>query len=433
MLAFLGLCIIAAVLIGIMSKRMSPMVALILFPLAGAIAGGIGPVAASGYVVAGLRSVIPVTAMIIFALLYFGVVSDAGMLDPIVARILRTVGCHPARITLGTALLALIIHLDGSGPVTVMLTVPAMLPLYDRLGMDRRILALIIALSAGTNFLPWVGPMVRAAVVLQVSAIEIFQPLIPVQIAGLVFTFAVTYLLGKKEEKRLKLNQSQKCEVIQTYTLTEAEAAMRRPKLFWVNIILTVSIIACMVFRVLDAAVAFMVGLALALCINYPNVDEQAKRIDAHAKTALFMGTILLGAGAFVGVMQQSGMITAMANMLVQIIPHDKAHHIPFIVGIFSMPLSLFFDPDSFYFGVMPIIAETYKTLGGDPVLVARAALLGTYTTGFAVSPLTSATFLLVGMTQISLDAHQKYCIPFLWACSIFMTLFAALTGVFPF
>jgi CitMHS family citrate-Mg2+:H+ or citrate-Ca2+:H+ symporter len=433
MLAFLGLMIILAVLVGIMSKRMSPMVALFILPFLGAIIGGFGPVTASSFIIEGIRSIIPVTTMLIFALLYFGVVSDAGMLDPIVAGILRAVGCRPARITVGTALLSLLIHLDGSGAVTVMLTVPAMLPLYERLGMDRRILALIVGMSAGINFLPWVGPMVRTAAVLQVSAMDVFIPLIPVQFAGLALMFSIAFLLGKKEEKRLKLKPEQYCAGALVHELTEEEKRLRRPKLFLVNIVLTLLIIASMVCKILDAAVAFMAGFTIALCINYPKVSDQTKRIDAHAKTALFIGTILLGAGAVVGVMQQSGMIKAMAHALVQVIPPDWAHHIPFVVGIFSMPLSLFFDPDSFYFGVMPIIAEAYKTLGGDPVLVGRAALLGTYTTGFSVSPLTAATFLLVGMTKISLAEHQRYSMPILWFCSIFMTVFAAAIGVFPF
>ena len=167
MTTLIGSAIILTVLAGIISKRLSPMVALIAVPFIGALIAGHSPTEVSSFVVEGLRSVIPVTGMIIFAVLFFGVVSDAGMLDPIVSRILRGVGSNPVRITLGTALLALIIHLDGSGSVTIMLTVPVMMPLYDRLGMDRRILACLIAMAAGVNFLPWIGPMARAAVVLQ--------------------------------------------------------------------------------------------------------------------------------------------------------------------------------------------------------------------------------------------------------------------------
>ena len=134
--------------------------------------------------------------MFVFAILFFGIVTDAGMLDPIIDRILRTVGTRPTRIVMGTTLLALLIHLDGSGAVTFLITIPAMLPLYDRLGIDRRILACAASLAAGVNFLPWTGPMIRASASLKLPIPEIFNPLIPVQLVGIVFIFAVCLLAG---------------------------------------------------------------------------------------------------------------------------------------------------------------------------------------------------------------------------------------------
>ena len=432
-LACFGVVIIVCVLAGIISKKMSPMVALISAPFLGALIMGYSPAAASGFAVEGLRSIIPVTGMLMFAILYFGVVSDAGMLDPIITGILKFVKCSPPRITLGTALLALIIHLDGSGAVTIMLTVPAFMPLYDRLGMDRRILACLIAMSAGTNFLPWVGPMVRASITVSTPATEIFMPILPVQGFGLIAVFAVAYWLGKREEKRLGLGNTEVQAAAMEFALTETQRALRRPQFFWVNLLITFAVIFAMLFHVVDAVMAFMLGIVLALSINYRSTDEQLARIDAHAKPALMMGSILLSAGVFVGIMRHSGAITAMAKSLVSIIPAGMESHLPFIVGIFSVPLSLFFDPDSFYFGVLPVLAKAYQSLGGDPLQIARAALLGTYTTGFAITPLTPSTFLLVGMTQVSLADHQRFTIPFVWGCSIFMTIIAVMLGIFPF
>ena len=431
MLAATGLLIITCVLLGIMTKKMSPLVALISFPFLGALALGFSPAMTSSFVLEGLRAIIPVTCMIIFAILYFGVVSDAGMLDPIITGILRVVGCNPARITVGTALLALIIHLDGSGAVTIMLTVPAIMPLYDRLGMDRRVLACIIALAAGVNFLPWVGPLVRAAIVMEIPAMDIFIPLIPIQGVGLLAVFGISYWLGKKEAKRLGLDKPDSVPEATTYTLTEAQQAIRRPQMFWFNIILTLTVIFAIIFRLVDAAVAFMLGIAIALTINYRGVDQQLARIEAHAKTALMLGSVLMSAGAFVGIMRHTEAITAMAQALVSFIPAGLEHYLPVIVGIFSMPMSLFFDPDSFYFGVMPVIAEAYKALGGDPLLIARAAVLGVHTTGFGISPLTPSCLLLVGMTQIPLADHQRFSFLYLWFCSIIMTIFAVVIGVF--
>ena len=141
MLALLGVVTILALLAAIMTKRMSPLVALIAIPIAAALIGGFG-LATSKFIVAGIQDVAPVAGMFVFAILYFGIMTDAGMLDPIIDRILQHRRRRPTRIVSGTALLALLIHLDGSGAVAFLITIPAMLPLYERLGMDRRILAL---------------------------------------------------------------------------------------------------------------------------------------------------------------------------------------------------------------------------------------------------------------------------------------------------
>ncbi|HEU0147423.1 MAG TPA: SLC13 family permease, partial [Bradyrhizobium sp.] len=196
MLALLGLATIAILLTVIMTKRMSPLIALIIIPIIASLAGGFGW-DTSKFIVTGLQSLAPVVGMFVFAILFFGIVSDAGMLDPIIDRILRTVGTRPTRIVMGTTLLALLIHLDGSGAVTFLVTIPAMLPLYERLGIDRRILACAASMAAGVNFLPWTGPMIRASASLKLPIPEIFNPLVPVQIVGIIFIFAVSWWLGR--------------------------------------------------------------------------------------------------------------------------------------------------------------------------------------------------------------------------------------------
>src|SRR6202000_2418937 len=126
-------------------------------------------------------------------------------------------------------------------------TSPAMLPLYDRLGIDKRILACAASMAAGVNFLRWTVPMIRASASLKLPIPEIFNPLVPVQLVGIVFIFAVAYWLGRREGKTLGLERGASIDIAARRTLTDAERALRRPQNFWINIILTVLVLGIMV------------------------------------------------------------------------------------------------------------------------------------------------------------------------------------------
>ncbi|MGJ5816376.1 CitMHS family transporter [Paludibaculum fermentans] len=431
MLALAGLLTILVLLAVILSKRLSPLVALILVPVGASLLCGFGWQTGS-FVLKGIQNVAPVAGMFLFAILYFGIMTDAGMIDPVIDRILQVVGNRPAFIVPGTALLALLVHLDGSGAVTFLVTIPVMLPLYKRVGIDPRILACSASLAAGVNFLPWTGPTLRASAALHIPVTDLFNPLLPAQAVGLIYVFAVAWILGVREERRLRIDPQVAGVLVLRREVTPEQQALRRPRLVWLNAGLTLTLIGIMISGALPPVVVFMLGTGLALALNYPGIEAQRVRIEAHAKTAFMMAGILFAAGAFTGILKESGMLAGMAAFSVRLMPSGMARHIPVVLGLLSMPLSLLFDPDSFYFGVMPVIADAGRMLGVAPAQVAQAALLGQMTTGFPVSPLTPATFLIVGLSGIDLAEHQRFTAPLLFGASVLMTLACVAFGVFP-
>ncbi|MDF2065075.1 CitMHS family transporter [Bacillus sp. Cr_A10] len=428
MLALLGFSMIAVFMFLIITKRMSAMVALVAIPILFALIGGFGP-GIGEMMLDGIKQVAPTGVMLMFAILYFGVMIDAGLFDPLVSKILAVVKGDPLKIVLGTAILAMLVALDGDGTTTYMITVAAMLPLYKRIGMNPLILTCIAMLSFGVmNMTPWGGPTARAVAALQLDVADVFTPLIPVMAAGLLWTLFTAFILGKKERKRLGVATIQYSKeellAISELAATSAVEDYKRPKLLWVNLALTITLIICLVTSVLPLSTLFMIAFVIALMINYPNLDDQKERISNHAGNVLAVVGLVFASGIFTGILSGTEMVDAMANSLVAVIPESLGSSFAVITAVTSIPFTYFMANDPYYFGVLPILAETAAAYGVDPVEIARASILGQPV--HAMSPLMASAYLLVGMAGVEFGDHQKFI--FKWALgSCFVMIIAAI------
>lgn len=431
MLAFFGFLTIVVFLALIISKRLSVLLALILTPVVFAVAAGFGFREIGDMIVAGIGKVAPTGIMLIFAVLYFALMIDTGLFDPMIALIVRIGQGDPLKITIGTALLTMLVHLDGDGTATFMIVISALLPLYRRMGMHPLVLPCLVALSAGVmHLVPWSGTLARALNVMQTDAAQLLVPVLPSMVCGIVWVLLVAYYLGKKERKRLGIMQM---DYKHGSEHTEEQKQMLRPRLLWFNLLLTLSLITLLVLAWMPAPVLFILGFAVALWVNYPTQLDQKKRLTAHASNAFFVSLMIFAAGVFSGILSGSGMIDAMAHTLVALMPREHAAWLPTVVGLTSMPLSMVFTPDAYYFGVLPVLKEAALHYGMDPIEIGRAAILGQMTVGFPLSPLTASTFVLVGLSEVELSDHQRFTFAFAFGTTLVMTLVALMSGAIHF
>lgn len=427
MLSLLGFATILVFLVLIMTKKLSVMTALVITPVVFGLLAGFNPKELGDFALAGIKQVAPTGVLLMFAVLYFATMLDAGLFDPVIAAIIKSVKGDPLKVILGTALLTMIVHLDGDGTATFMIVLSAFLPIYKQLKINRKILASIVALSVGPlHLVPWSGTSARAISTLKSDAVHIFNPNIPAIVAGIVWVLFIAYYFGQKERKRLGIIEF---EYNHKDNLNTEQHQLRRPNLLIINAILTISLIVVLTKGWIPAPVLFVVASMIALLVNYPKLADQQKVIKSHGTNIFLVSSMIFAAGIFSGILTGAKMIDAMANSLVSLIPQQHASWLPTLTALTSLPASILFTPDAYYFGVVPILSQTATQFGIDPLEIGRAALLGQMTVGFPISPLTASTFLLVGLTEVDLGEHQRHTFFWAWGTTIVMTIMALLTG----
>ncbi|MFF5986880.1 CitMHS family transporter [Prauserella flavalba] len=428
MLAASGFVTIALFLLAVLSRRVSVLIALTALPVLAALVTGHG--GELGELIAeGLTTVAPVAIMITFAVLYFSLMVDAGLFDPAVARVLRWAKGDPLKITVGSAVLTVLVALDGDGASTFLIMVSAMLPIYRKLGMRPLVLAGVVCLGAGVmNMVPWGGPTARAMAALDLDSGDLFVPAIPAMIAGILWVIFAAFLIGRAERRRLGPIELDETIGPDLPRRTRAESVR-----FWFNVVLTLALVVVLLLQLADLEVVFVLAFVAALLVNRPSWPRQQELFEKHGHTVVLVTTMIFAAGVFTGILGGTGMIEAMARALVGVIPEGASGILPVAVAITSMPLSLVFTPDAYYFGVLPVLAETAAAFGVDPAEIGTAAILGQMTTGFPLSPLTASTFILIGMTGVSLGAHQRFIFKWAFGTTLVMTAVALLAGAISF
>lgn len=431
MVALVGFIMIALIVILLLKGKMSPIVVLAVIPTIAALVLGFGPKDVAEFIKEGIGTTTSNGILFIFSVIYFGVMSDTGMFDVIVNFLVKKAGNNVIAVTVATAIIATIAHLDGTTATTVLITIPALYPVYKAMKIDSKILLCLTGVCMGVmNLLPWGGPVARAATVLGMDANELWHILIPIQIVGFVINIVLAVLLGMMAVKQgAGAGKGEEVQVDQKEK--EEDEALRRPKLLLFNLALTIGLVAILSTGYLTSYVAFLLALSIALAVNYPSLKMQDKLIKKHAPAALIISATLFAAGAMVGVFDGTGMLTAMADAIMSVIPSFLGKFIHIIFGIFALPLGLCIGTDAYFYGIMPLVMEVGETYGVASLNTALTMVIGK-NLALMVSPLTPATYLATGLANVELKDHMKFSIPWYWITSVVMLVIGIVIQIIP-
>ena len=459
----LGLLTIVAIVVTLFKSKTQPAIAFIVWPTILALILVIGgrhsfdDIAAM--IKSGFSSTGPTAALFVFSVLYFGFMTDAGMFDVIIGKLMKLVGDNVIGVAVVTCIIALVGHLDGGGASTFCIVIPAMLPVFKRMHMRPTSLLRIAVLAMGVlNLMPWAGPTMRAASVLGTEAGALWKTILPVQIFGIVLALAHAVLTGFQEKKRGAGLHGKLAETEGVIELDETAGAasagdseLARPKLFIFNILLTVAVIAMLIWDVFPSYYPFMIGCAVALFVNYGFSAKMHKKIiNLHAGPALMMCSTLMGAAVLMGILTSSmgadgkvisakvmelpedalpSVVRCLANMVASFMPAALGKQLPLVIGFLSVPLALAFDTDSYFYGMLPVVIGIGQAFGvaAQPIAVAMVICRNCAT---FISPMVPATLLGIGLAEVDIKDHIKASFLYVWAFSIICMIVGKVIGI---
>ncbi|MBR2669526.1 MAG: hypothetical protein IKE36_07035 [Solobacterium sp.] len=422
MLSLTGLCI---------SGKVTPMVAMISIPLIVCVICRFAPADISSWIASGLQGQVNNVTMFTFAIIFFGIMSDVGVFDKMVSKLIKLCGNNVVLVTVITVVVAIIGHADGSGATTYMIAIPPLLAIYKKLNMRPELLMTLVALTIGImNVVPWGGPCGRLAAGFGLEAMDIWLYGLPLMFFGLACTFVYAVILGRKEIKRGAglISTAEEEDVV----LDPEKEALKRPNLFWFNCLLIVLVFVCLFTGILPITASFMLGSVLGLLVNYPDPKMQGERLKSYAPSCLAMTSILLAAGVYTGILNNSPIKAALVEKMTALIPTSATAHLNTIL-LFALAPMIFlgFDLNAMCYTIGPIIAEMVA-VHGIPALVVASTINTAWEPVNMFGATGAAMYIGLGLAGVEYKDHVRFGVKWGFLTAFLSGIFALLIGLYP-
>lgn len=432
LLAITGFVMIGLLMFFLLKSKAIPMTLFVILPIIGAVINGFGLSDITVFIKKGVSTTWSMAALFVFVITYFGIMTDVGLFDRLVKKLIKIAGKHILPIFIVVEIVAILGHLDGNSPTTYMITIPALLPLCKKLHI--RIQAIMLqccAVITVMNLVPWGGVLNRQAITLNMDSSLLWKAYLPIQLFGLVVCLGLAFILARIEEHhiaKLSLDTNSDEELVEEETPAEV-SSLARPNLLWFNLILTICVFILLFATKLPNYFVFMLGDVIALTVNYPNPKDQEERLKAHAPAVISLVGTVLCAGVMVGILNNTGMIVAMAEAIINALPAALNAHLHLVFAFIGGFLGLAVSPDPLYYGILPVLIKVCEQYGVPAQSVAIAFGIGADSC-FTLAPVIASTYLGLAVSGLELKDHMKFSFFPLWIIGLIMIAFGCITGI---
>ena len=433
--AIIGYAMVFLLIYLLMKGKSTPMVLFIALPLLAGICAGFDVATLNELIKKGVGQTTANAVLFCFSILYFNMMNELGIFDPLVNFLVKKAGNNIVAICVAASLVGIVSHLDGSSSTTLLVTIPAMLPIFQKLRIRPVTLLAICGSALGVmNLTPWAGPLNRIAVVTTLDLNYLWGLLIPLQVVGVIASVGLAVYLGF-QEKRLGAGGVLTGEGDMEAKDLNDPIVIRNKKMLPFNLCLTIALIAVLSWGKITVYIPFMVAFAIAALVNFPSLKVQDKMINKYAPAAFFITATMLASGVFVGILnggKPESMLTEMANLLLQLIPAPIAQHLHILMGFLGVPIGLVLGGDAYLYGLLPLCIKVGQNYGISQEAMSISMVIGK-NVGMIISPVFASTYLAIGLAGVELKDHMKFSFFYLWIISVIMVISGALMGIYPF
>ncbi len=414
----------------LLKNNFPPSVLFIVLPTVAALVCGFGFKELGEYVASGLKSVVGTATLVAFSAMFFTLMKEAGVFDVIVRFILRFVTQSTFSVLLATLVIASVCSLDGNAYATLLVTVPALLPLYEKMNISRKTLLMLVTVGVGvTGITPWGGSLNRAIAVTHLDILDVYHKLIPLQVVLFVLGVILCWYMARVENKSGSGISKEAFLIMRQEMLTTK--GDHHPWLLRANFALVILTIVILVSGLVAGNFLFMIVFSLAVIINYPDAKKAQQKIKDYALTVFPVIVIFLTIGVFVGILQNTGIIKVLVDELAAALPSRLGPYLYIILAAFSVPIVILIGSDAFYFALLPLAVGLGQSFDVSPLHVTIAMLI-TEQIGLLLSPVIPATHLGLGLLNLQVGEHIRHSMMKIWIMSVCALLAAVVLDIIP-